>query len=273
MALVLRDDIAKTLFRFGKRVEKEIREGNKLDILGLNNLLRPTLETIESKAVSFATKEVEENVAKRHDETRKRKRELICERRRATLSERAILETPMKRMRIDRRLSSNISKLEDSASYDPASDLDCLSDSELLNYDTEDESWDKYLPEVWIDGEGEYTLCGGDLNELLEYLDDNAKTVEEMLAILKSVSRKEILAYGYFLQGMIRLCKLLIKKSKSSEESTAGRATWEQVLNPGLEDTGDEENHDAPEENSDTSTECLTGTSSESSEDTEIVIE
>ena len=44
MAVVLRNDIAKTLFRFGKRVEKEIRDGNKLDIFELNNLLRPTLE-------------------------------------------------------------------------------------------------------------------------------------------------------------------------------------------------------------------------------------
>ena len=224
MALILRDDIAKTLFRFGKRVEKEFRDGNKLDIVRLNTLLRPTLETIESKAVSFATKEVEENIAKNHENTKKRKREKICDRRRATLSEKVTLETPMKKVRIDQSLASNIRELVDATSYDPVEDLDCLSDSEIIKYDTDDDSWDPYLPEVHIDGEGEYNLCAGDLGVLLEYLDDNANTVEEMLAILESVKDKDILAYGYFLSGMIMLCKLVIRKKSeasrvSSEES------------------------------------------------------
>ena len=286
MALVLRDDIAKTLFRFGKRVEKEIREGNKLNILELNNLLRPTLETIESKAVSFATKEVEENIAKNHDNTRKRKREKICERRRATLSEKVLLETPMKRARIDRRLASKIQKLDGAVSYDPTEELDCLSDDDVLKYDTDDQSWDEYLPEVHIDCDGEYNLCAGDLGELIEYLDDNAKTVEEMLTILKSVKKKEILTYGYFLPGMIQLCDLLIrKKSDPSDEELQCFECLEwghtimvcprlgRVLSHGPEDTGNEENHEDLGENSDTSTESLTGTSTESSEDTEIVIE
>ena len=163
MALVLKDDIAKTLFRFGKRVEKEIKEGNKLDILGLNNLLRPSLETIESKAVSFATKEVEENIAKNHENTKKRKREEICDRRRATLSEKVILETPMKKVRIGQSLASNIRESDDAISYDPVEGIDCLSDSEIIKYDTDDDSWDPYLPEVRIDGEGEYSLCAGRL--------------------------------------------------------------------------------------------------------------
>jgi hypothetical protein len=236
MAIILRDDIAKTLFRFGKRVEKEIRNGNKLDILELNNLLRPTLETIESKAVSFATKEVEETITERHSNKRKRKREKLCDRRRATLSEKAVLETPMKRIRIERRIASNISELEDSTSYDPESDLDCLNDSEVLEYDTEDESWDKYLPQVLIDGEEEYILCGGDLKDLMEYLEEHANTVEEMLAILESVQEKDILTYGYFLTGMIRLCNLLIKKSSPVTEQTE-IATWEEDLNVNSEDT------------------------------------
>jgi hypothetical protein len=221
MALVLRDDIAKTLFRFGKRVEKEIKQGINLDIIRLNGLLQPTLEKIESKAVSFATKEVEENIAKTHVNKRKRKREAICETRRANLSEKAILETPMKRMRIERSLASNISDLEDSTTYNPTSDIDCLSDDELLKYDTDDETWDKYLPEVWIDGEGEYTLCGGDLKDLLEYLDDNANTVEDMSRILRSVREKDILTYSYFLNGMIKLCDLLIRKKADSEETSS----------------------------------------------------
>ena len=82
---------------------------------------------------------------------------------------------------------------------------------------------------------------------------DHANTVEEVLDILESVKNKDILAYGYFLQGMIQLCKLLIrKKSDTSEE----------ILNAG------------PEENSNTEsvTDTFSGTSSESSEDTETII-
>ena len=221
MALVLRDDIAKTLFRFGKKVEKEIKQGINLDIIRLNGLLQPTLERIESKATSFVTKEVEENITRIHDNKRKRKREAVCEARRASLSEKAILKTPMKRMRIESSLASNICDLEDSVTYNPKSDIDCLSDDEILKYDTDDETWDKYLPEVWIDGEGEYTLCGGDLKDLLEYLDDNANTVEDMSRILRSVREKDILTYSYFLNGMIKLCDLLIRKKVDSEETTS----------------------------------------------------
>ncbi|RLI50241.1 hypothetical protein DRO61_04135 [Candidatus Bathyarchaeota archaeon] len=220
MALILRDSIAKNLFRFGKKVEEEIKQGNKLDIVELNKLLIPTLETIESKAVSFATKEVEENIAKTYDNERKRKRERICETRRAILSEQAILKTPMKRMRIERTLASNISVLEDSTTYSPTNNIDCLNDDEVLKYDTDDDSWDRYLPEVWTAGEGECTLCGGDLKDLLEYLDDNANTVEDMVSILRSVKKKDILTYGYFLDGMVKLCELLILKKDDTNTET-----------------------------------------------------
>jgi len=236
MAAILRDDIAKTLFRFGKRVEKEIRDGNKLDVSALNNLLRPTLEAIESKAGSFVTKEVEENIAERHSNKRKRKSEKLCDRRRAALSEKAVLETPVKRIRIERSIASNISYLEDSTSYDPESDLDCLSDSEVLKYDTEDESWDKYLPQILIDGEEEYILCGGNLEDLLEYLEEHANTAEEMLAILKSVQEKHILAYECFLTSMIQLCNLLVKKSSPAAEQTE-IAAQEEFLNANSENT------------------------------------
>lgn len=255
MSVVLRDDIAKTLFRFGKRVEKEIMEGNKLDIIGLNNLLKPTLESIESKAVSFATKEIEENIAKNHDNTRKRKREKICEKRRATLSEKVILETPMKKVRICQTLASNIRKSDDAISYSPIGELDCLSDSEIIKYDTDDDSWDPYLHEVRIDGEGEYSLCAGDLDDLLDYLDDNTNTVDEMLPIIESIKEKDILTYGYFLPGMISLCKLLArKKSDAAQHQVSENEFGESVYTRDIEEISDEE-------------------ASESLEDIEIVIE
>ncbi len=262
MSVVLRDNIAKSLFRFGKKVEKEIRDGNKLNILELNNLLRPTLETIESKAVSFVTKEVEENIAKNHDNARKRKRENICERRRSTLSEKVLLETPMKKVRIDRSLASKIQELDGAVSYDPIKDLDCLSDSDVLKYDTDDQSWDEYLPEVHIDFDGEYNLCAGNLDELIEYLDDNAETVEGMLDILKSVKENDILSYEHFLPGMIKLCNLLIRKN-SDWESAAGWATWEQILGCGSE------GQEASRSSSEASTETLSVDDSENIDDNE----
>ena len=178
---------------------------------------------------------MEENIAEGYNDRRKRKREKLCDRRRAALSEKAVLETPIKRMRIERRIASNISDLEDSTSYDPESDLDCLSDSDVLKYDTEDESWDKYLPQVLIGGEEDYILCGGDLKDLLEYLEEHANTVEEMLVILESVQEKDILAYGYFLTGMIRLCNLLIKKSNPVTEPIE-IAAWGEILDVNSED-------------------------------------
>nr|QBK86149.1 MAG: hypothetical protein LCMAC101_07440 [Marseillevirus LCMAC101] len=270
MALVLREDIAKTLFRFGKRVEKEIREGKKLDILELNNLLRPTLETIESKAVSFATKEVEENISKNHDNTKKRKREEMCDRRRATLSESVMLETPRKRIRIHQGLASNISRLEGVTEYIPDDNLNCLSDSDILKYDTDDESWEEYFPLIEVNDEGENILCAGELDDLLIYLSKHARTDEDTLTILKSVKKKEILTYGYFLTGMIQLCKILIRKKTVSvirgilppfDEEFSD--STEPLSSVDSEDNDNEENYE--EEDSDTSTESVTESVTETS--------
>ena len=104
------------------------------------------------------------------------------------------------------------------------------------------------------------------MGDLLDYLDDNTDTVEEMLTILKSIERKDILTYGYFLPGMIRLCKLLVRKKSDSsdEESTAEVATWEEVLDLGIEHENFIDNLEILGEDD---------IASGSSEDTEIVIE
>ena len=99
------------------------------------------------------------------------------------------------------------------------------SNYEILKYAFDHEHWDDSLPcyvyNSEIDGDMA-ELISGDENSVIQYLEKEALSVEESLDLLESIHGLDILAFPYAVEGMVKLCRMFLKRKLPLKAGNSG---------------------------------------------------
>ncbi len=213
MALIIKEDLYPKCVSTGREIEGAVVEGIRLTDEDLEDLFQPLLEIFEEKASVAARREVDEYQGHIDQVKKESAQAKIRAERRSHISE--LANYSVDGGETCRRLSRNVvekTALCWNTTYSLAEwDINDAPDQELLEYLTDDEHWDDYIPFYTLDlPEEQQVLVGGGQSDVIKYLKSHVKDVYQARDLLKSIHEKRILKYNYFMRDMIDMCNFII---------------------------------------------------------------
>jgi hypothetical protein len=144
----------------GREIEQRVLDGETLTDKVLDTTFQPVIDTVIEKTQTAVEKEHDETLAQLEDKKEQALRENQLFTKRASISDSV-------RVTVNDNMSAP-GDYEDLGPHkylpgcldldidSPNEDIDCVSDSELLDYDTDDDHWDEYRKTLNIDIDNEF---------------------------------------------------------------------------------------------------------------------
>ncbi len=183
----------------------------------LDEVFEPLVTYIEEKTEDVVRQEIDEQRGREEDKKRDTARERMFSEKRANISEKVVVtineestETVNKDIiNMLRDLQANGSNIVKEVDYDSEDDYSYPSDTDLLNYSTDDDYWDdcRSRAEVTIAAPFD-RFIGKSQRDVTNYINDNNQSSGETVKFLETLLQLRLLRYDYYLSGMLDIAKI-----------------------------------------------------------------